>query len=435
MASRSPTKKRASTHGRARDNGRPADALTSGDALNAILDELDGMIEDLADRMLERYLAAIPIYRALPDETLRQVREVNRRNLVGFIGALRAGRGPTDEELGFILASASKRAREGVPLSGLLQAYRLGAQLAWAEAKTVVGDDPVRLRAGLDLASALMEWVDLVSGAVAQSYLEEYERLSSDREASRRDFLDGVLSGALTDEEVLARAEALGLDPTTPATVAVLALAEPPGDEASLRSVQHRLRTLAAELPEAERSLVVARGAEVVLVFPSAGEADDMTTHLRSLAERASDALEVEVRAGVGRARESLTEIAPSYREASIALAAARASANTSPVSLYGEMLVEELILRERGVSRRLAQSLLEPLAAYPELKTTLIEYLDHGPSLPAVAKRLFLHPNTVSYRLARIRDLTGRDPKTPAGVAELFLALRAAQLIPDEAR
>ncbi|HEX9713721.1 MAG TPA: helix-turn-helix domain-containing protein [Actinomycetota bacterium] len=427
---------KSTTNGRRTTRAGSSRALPSEDparpsaALREILDELEQMVEQLAERMLERYLASIPSYRALPDETLRQVREVNRKNLTGFIGALRRRQGPSDEELAFVRASASKRAREGVPLSALLQAYRLGAQLAWGQARELIGEDPVRLYEGLELATAVMHWVDVVSGAVAQAYLEEYERLSSDREAARRDFLDGIIGGALTDEEILARAEALGLDPAAATSIAIVGPADPSADDAVLRAVQHRLKTLAAELPAADRSLVVGRGPEIVIVFPAGPDAlGDMQVGMRTLVERVGETLEVPVRAGIGRPRDSLAELAPCYREASIALAAARASSGAPTVS-YGEMLIEELILRERGVSKRLATQLLEPLDAHPELKHTLVEYIEHGPSLPAVAKRLFLHPNTVSYRLSRIRDLTGRDPKTPAGIAELFLALRASQLL-----
>jgi DNA-binding PucR family transcriptional regulator len=381
--------------------------------------------------MLERYLAAIPTYRSLPDETLRQVREVNRRNIRGFIRSLRRGRGPNAEEVRFIRESAERRAREGVPLSALLAAYRMGAQLAWAETLSLVGDEPLRLRAALDLATALMRWVDEVSGAVAQSYLEEYERLSSDREAARRDFLDGAISGALTSDEILARAEALGLDPAARPAIALIAITSPAGD-GTLRQLQHRLRSMTAELPEAARSLSVARGTELVIVFPAEKGEEAMVAALRSFVATASEQFGETITAGVGRARDSLAELSGSYREASIALTAAHGGAST-PVALYGEVLVEELILRERGVARRLAKTVLEPLVDHPDLRATLVEYIRSGPSLPTVAKRLFLHPNTVAYRLSRVRDLTGRDPKSPAGVAELYLALRAAELVGQE--
>lgn len=380
--------------------------------------------------MLQRYLASIPAYRSLPDETLRQVREVIRGNLGGFIKAMRAHRGPNKPEIDFIVSSATLRAREGVPLSALLAAYRLGAQVAWAEAVKLVGDEPARLRAGLDLATSLMNWVDEVSGAVAQAYLEEFERLWSDREAARRDFLDGAISGALTDDEVRARAEALGLDPDAPFAVTIVALAEPTDDEATVRIAQHRIRQLINELPTGERSLTIVRGAELVVLLPAASDEgpESVAAQLRPLLQP-GDAKLPAFRAGIGRARDSLTELAGSYREAAIALSAARAGGGHAVV-VYGEVLLEELLLRERGVSRRLAQTILEPLEPYPDLRATLTEYLTYGPSLPAVARRLFLHPNTVAYRLARVRELTGRDPKSPAGVAELYLALRAAQLV-----
>ena len=416
----------------ARASQRKPDPDPRTRALGEILDDLERITDDLAERMLKQYLESIPSYRALPDVTLDQIREVNRANVRGFIRSMRAGRGPTSEELTMIRESASRRAREGVPLSALLAAYRTGAQIAWAEARVLIGDDHERLRAGLEFATAVMNWIDEASGAAAQAYLSEYEHLTSDRESSRRDFLDGLLGGELIDEEIVARGEALGLDVSAPYGVAIIAIVDHAAEEALLRSAQHRLRAMALELPNADRSLMVARADELVLIFPAEGGTDAMATHMRSFVERAMASVGATMCSGLGRARESITELSGSYREASIALAAARAGSST-PLAVYGEVLIEELILRERAVARRLAHTILEPLDAHPDLRATLVEYMLHGPSLPAVAKRLYLHPNTVAYRLARVRDLTGRDPKSPAGVAELFLALRASQLVPAE--
>jgi hypothetical protein len=408
---------------------RKTSARSTEDALSEILNDLERVIDVLAERMLKQYLESIPSYRALPDVTLDQIRELNRANLVGFVAAMREGRGPTAEELTMVRESASRRAREGVPLAALMIAYRTGANIAWAETRVIIGDDPRRMAAGLDLASAVMNWVDEASGAAAQSYLAEHERLASDREASRRDFVDGALSGELTPEEILARAEALGLDLAGRYAVVVVASSAESPQDMLLRDTR---RAMNAELPSMDRSLIVTRGDELVLIFPADDGTEAMEGHLRAFLERSVSALPGPLGAGVGRTRDSLTELSGSYREASIALAAARAG-SVAPLAVYGEVLVEELILRERSVARRLAQAILEPLEGHPDLKTTLLEYINHGPSLPTVAKRLYLHPNTVAYRLARVKDLTGRDPKSPAGVAELFLALRASQLLGSE--
>jgi len=402
-------------------------------ALGEILDELERDIDVLADRMLERYLVAIPAYRSLPDETLRQIRDVNLKNLEGFVGSLRAGAFPSGEQLQWIGESASRRAREGVPLSALLAAYRTGAHVAWVESMRKIGDDPNRLRAGLELATGVMQWTDAASGAAAQAYLAEYERLTSDRESARRDFLDGALSGTLTADEVLARAEALGLDVAVPHAVLAIGVSAP-DRQADFRAAWHRLKAMMSELPDADASVVIPHGGDLAVVFPADGSRSEaMHASLSALVERASSVLEVDLRAGIGRARETVAELVGSHREAWIALAAARAGSGRHVVA-YGEVMVEELLLRERGVARRLAQAVLDPLEGHPDLRRTLVEFIARGPSLPAVARALFLHPNTVAYRLARVKELTGRDPKSPAGMAELYLALRAAELLGRDA-
>ena len=409
----------------------PADSRDVAKALDVILSELTERADGLAERMLARYRMQIPAYQTMPDGTLRQVRELNQKNINGFIKAMRDGRGPSRVEIEHIRESATKRAREGIALSALLSAYRLGAQHAWIEIRAIVGErEPAYLVAGLELATAVMAWVDEVSSAVAQAYLEEYERISSDRETARRDFVEAVIAGGLTADEVRARAEALGMDPDLPAAVAIIAAVDESDDPPAARAVLHRIRPRLHELATLGRCIEAVRGSEIVVLFHGDhATAESLAVDLRSALRASADA---SVFAGVGRPRESLADLAGSYREATLALTAARAGAN-APVAMYGEVLVEELILRERAVSRRLAQAILDPLAPYPDLKATLIEYINHGPSLPTVARRLFLHPNTVAYRLARIRDLTGRDPKSPAGVSELFLALHAAQLVGDD--
>src|SRR5207245_10128092 len=150
---------------------------------------------------------------------------------------------------------------------------------------------------------------------------------------------------------------------------------------------------------------------------PAGRAADARAAQRGACIERGAGTLDSGLRGGVGRARDSVTELSGSYREAAIALAAARAGSSV-PLAVYGEVLIEELILRERAVARRLARTILEPLDHHPDLLATLVAYMEHGPSLPAVAKRLYLHPNTVAYRLARVKELTGRDPKSPAAVA-----------------
>lgn len=405
-------------------------------AKHAIMDEFELATGPLVARMLDNFRASIPTYSTLPDETLRQVREIVHGNLLRIADCLRDGRGPTADEMAPFLDSAARRAREGVELTGLLEAYRHGAREAWQEIRRITEehDEPAL---GLEFATLLMAYIDTVSGAVADAYLAEFESLTSDREAARRDFLDGLLHGSLADGELSARGEALGLDPAGVYIVCLLALVDEPDDGErgdGMRTKQRALRSMVGALPNGQRSLIVNRGAELVAIVPTPpGGEDELRTRLEQFMGRAGESLGRPIAVGIGRAHEDLAELAAGYREAAVALAAARSG--TPRIAVYGQVLMEELILREPAVSRRLVSGALDPLRPHPYLIETLEMYLRHGPSLPDVAEHLHVHANTVAYRLGRIRDLTGRDPRTPLGVAHLALALRAAELlgeIPD---
>jgi DNA-binding PucR family transcriptional regulator len=54
----------------------------------------------------------------------------------------------------------------------------------------------------------------------------------------------------------------------------------------------------------------------------------------------------------------------------------------------------------------------------------TLWAYLDNGRSLEGTARELYVHPNTVRYRLKRITELLGWDPTSPRDAFVLHAAL-----------
>ena len=72
----------------------------------------------------------------------------------------------------------------------------------------------------------------------------------------------------------------------------------------------------------------------------------------------------------------------------------------------------------------------MRPLAdAGPALTETLDAYLDSGGAIEACARKLFVHPNTVRYRLKRIADFTGRDPTMPRDAYVLRVATTVGRL------
>ncbi|WP_416446871.1 PucR family transcriptional regulator [Leucobacter sp. HNU] len=106
---------------------------------------------------------------------------------------------------------------------------------------------------------------------------------------------------------------------------------------------------------------------------------------------------------------ENLVEASRSARAALAGVAVARSWRGASrPVS--ADDLLPERALAGDGLARRtLIEQIYEPLVAQSgELLETLWCYLDNGRSLEATARELFVHPNTVRYRLKKVTELIG---------------------------
>lgn len=91
------------------------------------------------------------------------------------------------------------------------------------------------------------------------------------------------------------------------------------------------------------------------------------------------------------------------------------------------ELLAERALLGEAPARRVLVDRVYTPLhEQHPALLETAQAYLDHGRVLEATARLLFLHPNTVRYRLRRVGETVGLDPHTArdAWVLQVALAL-----------
>jgi DNA-binding PucR family transcriptional regulator len=107
----------------------------------------------------------------------------------------------------------------------------------------------------------------------------------------------------------------------------------------------------------------------------------------------------------------------------------ARASAG---MVLVDDHLAEIIVLRNPELAAALVQSRLAAVEALrPHERERLLETLGAWLGLqrhtPAVAEALHVHPQTVRYRLGKLRELLGETLETPDGRFELELARRAA--------
>lgn len=99
------------------------------------------------------------------------------------------------------------------------------------------------------------------------------------------------------------------------------------------------------------------------------------------------------------------------------------------------DVLPERALAGDATARQDLIQQVYLPLATkHSDLTLTLRNYLNSGRSLENTARLLFVHPNTVRYRLRRIQELIGWDPTEPADAFVLKVSLILGQIADSEA-
>ena len=129
----------------------------------------------------------------------------------------------------------------------------------------------------------------------------------------------------------------------------------------------------------------------------------------------------------VGPVVGELATAAPSVQEALAGLTAVAAWPDAPrPVSAH-ELLAERAVLGEQAARRRLLEEVYRPLAAAGgDLLATAAAYLEGGGSVEGTGRALFLHPNTVRYRMKKVTDAVGYDLTSPREALVVRLALLA---------
>lgn len=220
-----------------------------------------------------------------------------------------------------------------------------------------------------------------------------------------------VVRGEANDA-LASRAAELGWEGVT--DVAVVAGLLPPGDASS---AVEALRSAARDLGRA--ALSAAHDRRLVCVL---GGSVDPLADAEQLAEAFGEGPVV-----VGPQVPHLFAAGRSSRAALSGVDAAPAWQGAPRPVAADELLPERALLGEGPARRALVDRVYAPLRDHPSaLLDTVQTYLDQGMVLEQTARLLFLHPNTVRYRLRRTSELVGLDPHTPrdAWVLQVALAL-----------
>ena len=132
----------------------------------------------------------------------------------------------------------------------------------------------------------------------------------------------------------------------------------------------------------------------------------------------------------VGPTVPDLLSATVSAREALAGLRAAPAWPDAPRPVLADDLLPERALDGDEDAREKLVRDVYEPLlGGGSPLLDTLTTYLEQGCSLEATARLLFVHPNTVRYRLRRVAELTGHLPADGRGAFTLRVAIAVGRL------
>ncbi len=386
------------------------DWMPTGRARAAMAKRLAGAASSMTTAALADITGRYPWFTDLDANNRSSVTLVVRAGVDGFVDWFRGGAGSVEQPN--IFAAAPRSLMSRLTLQQTVDLIRTTVETVEAQISTQLprSDRPT-------LTMAVLQY----SREIAFDAAEVYARAAETRGAwdARLEALvmDAVVRGD-ADESVVSRASTLGWHSPRGLTVVL-------GDLPSLDASLRELRGAASR-----RGLdVLAAGQGPRLVVLLGGDfttEDEALAHAAELAPHFGDGPVV-----VGPVVHDLVEAVVSARAATSGRRAAAAWVD-APRPVSARALLPERALAGDGHARReLAHDIYLPLAQHSgDLVQTLDAYWATGTSVEATARRLFIHANTVRYRLGRIEDLTGYAPSDPRGGYVLRLAGTLGRLL-----
>ena len=360
----------------------------------------------VAERTVSAIIDEVPSYAdALSGAMGETIRSAVQLALGAFLNlATRADRGtPMAPALEGAYQRGRGEARSGRSMEALLAAYRIGARVSWRDMTRIVVDQGMEAEELSAFAELVFAYIDELSAASAAGHTDELERTGRVRSRNLERLSRALLTGQPADA-VVASAERAGWEPP-PALTAVLL------PEAQLRqtisAVDERTLAPTEDVPGA------VEGIGLLLVAGTASAAA-RTRLLRVLQDR--DAV-------VGPTVPWL-EVSRSYERA---LQCQRLGL---PGTVDSERHLAEIVLTaDPEALADLRAAVLAPMAglrpsAAEKLTETLRSWLLHHGRREEIAEALFVHPQTVRYRVGQLREVYGDRLEDPRFVLEATLAL-----------
>jgi len=373
---------------------------------------------DLATATIQRLEETLPWYAEMPPARRSAVGLVAQAGITSFLQWFEEP-ASTPAIAADIFAAAPRELLRSVSLTQTLQLVRVTVEVM--EERVAGRSEKVR--------EAMLSYSREVAFAAADVYARAAEARGLWDARLEALVVDSILTGE-ADDELPSRIAALGWHGH--GEVAVLVGTTPP--QLDVDQVRRTARKLGVDV------LIGVQGSRLVLVvgradLPARAGEENAELPFPEIARR----LEPGFGTGhlvLGPAVPALVDAGQSARAALAGFAVARAWRHAPRPVEADDLLPERALAGDVVAKQTLVDRVYQPLHAHSaDLVATLWSYLDNGRSLEATARELYVHPNTVRYRLKRVSEVIGWDATGPREALILQTALILGSIGTDATR
>lgn len=266
--------------------------------------------------------------------------------------------------------------------------------------------------------------------------------VSEAKKSLRGDFLEGILAGTMPKKEIERLEGRLDHDTKEPHAVMVVDWAG--ANIPSLRRMETSVHWILSNHPRP--ALVHIFGNQHLVIFQALKNTDDMES-AHQLGRRIREQIEAEfpestIIGGISGPARTLADWPNTYDQALQAMQLGERLKLTNQFVEFNSLGIYRLLydLEDQAPVRRFTDEIMRPLAEYDaqnrgSLVKTVEAYFDHHGNISQTAESLFVHRNTLLYRMERIQELTGLQLDQANMRLALHLSLKLWQLRPEAER
>ena len=371
-------------------------------SLDNLLAQIARESDEISAQIVSTIRAEVATYGDLPPDLHH---EDVRQSVAAIIVGVREHRLPSPDAMDHAREMGRHRARFGLPVHDAITGYHIGYREIWnvmlARARQQQPDLTYDLAQEVTL---LWEWFQRLSSAFSNAYDEERQSLLTSQLAAGQRLVRSLMDGATPREQRDDLLQILGFDPDGQFVVACAALRDD-SDLVRLNEILGRSKGVAysASSPR-DTTVIVTQGlgsGEIVSavheLFPQAA----LAIGLRRPGSAGAAASLVDALEGIGHAQRS------------------------GQTLIYESDWLLSLVTADEDRLRPILAVGVSIADEHPALAETVDVYLNSRQSITSCARALFLHPNSVKYRLQRWTELTGWDLHTVDGLVRSALVLK----------